>query len=207
MGFNEIALLILGIIVVIIFIYVATKYDWSAIVKNFLPSVNTTQTNGYETIGGTDEVVPGEFVTEDVLPRFVKPGEENLIDVTGLPDSYGVSTSDCYGAAKKYCIIHHLPTGPENMDYYFETSSFNPGVPYTLFKRIKFWFEKDTPVCNIKVGEYTSKTVCLGVFPDTPTIKTFMLTESGEFIFQELKPEVINEPIAPKSSGNLIINS
>lgn len=68
MGFNEIMYLILGLLVVVLFLTTFVfKTDWGAIAKSWLPHLNTTSNNDYNSINGTDEevgIINSAFVSE-----------------------------------------------------------------------------------------------------------------------------------------------
>ena len=206
MGFTEIMYLIIGVIIVLLIINFITGNHFGAIVKSWLPKFNTTANNDYSLINGTDEVVPNVVVSNGVL-RVIKPGQENLVDITSWKDSYYVSSSDCYGMAKKYCLIYAAPNKePEKMNYYFSTSKFVFKRSYELYKRNSF--SKDEIVCIIIVGEMIPLENCQNIFMASEA-ETFMLNEDGSIIFQEKKSASIETPkVSSKvSSGGIIITS
>lgn len=59
MGFQEMIYLILGLIVIVLIVTSVMGVKWGAMVKTWIPKLNTTTNDSYTDISGSDEVIEG----------------------------------------------------------------------------------------------------------------------------------------------------
>lgn len=74
LGMNEFLILLIGLVVILIVLYFMFGKEWGAMLRNFLPSMETTSEDKYHTISGSDEAfydLPASLPSFDFTKRNV----------------------------------------------------------------------------------------------------------------------------------------
>lgn len=90
-GMNEFLVLLIGLIIILIVLYFMFGKEWGAMLRNFLPSMETTADNNYNEISGTDEAVydlPSDLPSFDInkkitsdCPYYVVKYKEGIFSI------------------------------------------------------------------------------------------------------------------------------
>ncbi len=103
-GMNEFLILLIGLVVILIVLYFMFGKEWGAMVRNFLPTMETTTDKDYSTISGTDEVfydLPSGLPSFDFTKRNVDDCPYYAIKYTEGIFSVFNSSGNRIGALKK----------------------------------------------------------------------------------------------------------